>query len=480
MKHVHLIGIGGAGMSGLAEILLLRGMIVSGSDTASNKKTEELASLGAKIFIGHDVQNVEGADVLLYSSAVSEENIERQEAARRGIRQVRRADFLREIVAGHVVVAVAGTHGKTTTTSMIALVLIEAGLDPLVLVGASVKELGGKNSRAGAGRIAVVEADEFDRSFLALGGSYISVLTSLEAEHLDTYGTFDALKDAFVQFANQSDSASVIAGNGFPGQHRQGYTVVSIDDPTLREITPRLEKKMVTYGIDAPETKYRAKDMVQNGHRTHATLIRSGDRAGEIELRVPGRHNVQNALAAIAVADILSIPLEITLRALRRFTGADRRFERIGEAGGITVIDDYAHHPTEVKATLTAARAVYPGRRLIACFQPHTFTRTRDFADGFGEAFATNADLFVLLDIYPAREEPIEGVTSDLIETAAQKNGMTSVYRVSQPQELSQLLEQILEPGDVVLTMGAGTITAAAPVIVHDLETNLPQTVDEL
>ncbi len=454
VEHVHFIGAGGAGTSGLAEILLLRGITVSGSDVARSKKTEELESLGAKIWIGHNANNVNGADAVVYSSAVSRENVERMEAARRGIRLVRRAEFMGDLLRDRTLVAVAGTHGKTTVTSMIASILIEAKLDPLVLAGASVRELGNKNSRAGAGKIAVAEADEYDRSFLALQ-PYIAVLTSLEAEHMDIYGDIESLKDAFVQFANQG-----------PSTFLTGYAVVCIDEPLLREITTRLHKRIVTYGLQSPETKYRAIDLQMSATRTRATLLRAGEAVGEIELRVPGEHNVKNALAAIATADVLSIPLEISLRALKHFRGAERRFEIIGESGGILVIDDYAHHPTELRATLATARAIYPGRRIVACFQPHTFTRTRDFAEDFGSTLALNSDVLVLLDIYPAREMPIEGVTSALIADAARAAGMRDIYQVSSPGKLTPVLRNVVRPGDVVLTLGAGTITEAAPEIL--------------
>jgi UDP-N-acetylmuramate--alanine ligase len=473
LRHVHFIGIGGAGMSGLAEVLLMRGIAVSGSDASRNKKTDELTSLGATISIGHDAKNLDNADSVVYSSAIDPNNVERVEAERRGIRLVRRADFLGEILRDHITIAIAGTHGKTTVTSMIASVLIEAGLDPLVLVGASVRELGGKNSRAGAGKIAVIEADEYDRSFLALGGSYIAVMTSLEAEHLDTYGDVEHLKDAFVQFANQGPSSGnhpsgIDALKNGHQASQNGFVIVSIDDPMLREITPRLSKRIVTYGIDSLETKYRASDLSHTAQKMRATLVRSGETAGEIELRVPGKHNVLNALAAIATADVLSIPLDITLRALKRFGGAERRFDVIGEANGVIVIDDYAHHPTEVRATLTTARQIYPGRRIVACFQPHTYTRTRDFAEGFGQAFADSADVLLLLDIYPAREAPIADVTSDLIKEAAARAGMQEIYSTTGPNKLPSVLADMLREGDVVLTIGAGTITEAAPVILHD------------
>jgi UDP-N-acetylmuramate--alanine ligase len=456
VEHVHFIGIGGAGTSGLAEILLLRGVAVSGSDAARSKKTEELEALGAKIWIGHDANNIDGADVIVYSSAVSPDNVERIEATRRGIRLVRRAEFMGELLQDRSLVAVAGTHGKTTVTSMIASILIEAKLDPLVLAGASVRELGHKNSRAGAGKIAVAEADEYDRSFLALQ-PFIAVLTSLEAEHMDIYGDIESLKNAFVQFANQG-----------PSTFQTGYAIVCIDEPMLREITTRLHKRIVTYGLMSPETKYRAVDLQVTAQRTRATLLRAGEAVGEIELRVPGEHNVKNALAAIATADVLSIPLEISLRALKLFRGAERRFEVIGEANGIIVIDDYAHHPTELRATLATARSIYPGRRIVACFQPHTFTRTRDFAEDFGHVLAAHADVLVLLDIYPARETPIDGVTSALIKEAANAaGGLQEIYSVSLPEKLARTLGNIVRPGDVVLTLGAGTITEAAPDILN-------------
>ena len=442
-------------MSGLAEILLLRGVAVSGSDVAATKKTEGLESLGAKIWIGHDAKNIEGADVVVYSSAVTPDNVERVAAIHQGARLVRRADFMAELLADRTLIAVAGTHGKTTVTSMIASILIEARLDPLVVAGASVRELGNKNSRAGAGTLAVAEADEYDRSFLTLK-PYIAVLTSLEAEHLDIYGDVDSLKDAFVQFANQG-----------PSTFQTGFAVVCIDEPSLREITPRLLKRIVTYGLNSTETKYRAIDLHMTPLRTHATLVRAGEAVSELELRVPGTHNVKNALAAIAVADVLSIPLDITLRALKHFRGAERRFDLLGEAGGVIVIDDYAHHPTELRAALSTARALYPGCRIVACFQPHTFTRTRDFAEDFGKVLAELADVAVLLDIYPAREAPIEGITSQLIVDSARANGATELYSAAQPSDLVSVIGTLARAGDVVLTLGAGTITDAAPEILR-------------
>jgi UDP-N-acetylmuramate--alanine ligase len=459
MRHVHIIGIGGAGMSGLAEILLLRGVNVSGSDLTFSAKTEELTALGAQIYQGHSAEYIpESTDLVVYSSAVHPDNPEYQAAKLRGIRLVRRANFMRELLSDRKTIAIAGTHGKTTVTSMIASILIEARLDPLVLVGASVRELGNKNSRAGMGKLAVVEADEYDRSFLTLE-PFIAVLTSLEAEHLDIYRDLDDLKDAFVQFANQG-----------PSTFQTGFAIVCIDEPALRAITPRLEKRIVAYGMHSPDAKYRAIEASYSAQRTKATVLRGGERLGEIELHVPGEHNVKNALAAIAAGEILSIPFEISQRALKRFTGAERRFQIMGEGDGMLVIDDYAHHPTEVRATLTTARACYPGRRIIACFQPHTFTRTRDFAEGFGQVFAELADVLVLLDIYPAREAPIEGITSAIIFQAAQDSGLKEGYEISTVEMLPEAVCNIVKPGDVILTVGAGTITQAAPLILDELK----------
>ncbi len=452
-------------MSGLAEILLLRGVSVSGSDLAPNKKTAELEALGASIFIGHDAKHVEGSDVVVYSSAAASDNIERNAAATLGIRQVRRAEFMAELLKEHTVIAVAGTHGKTTVTSMIASIFIEARLDPLVLVGASVPELGNKNSRAGSGKIAIVEADEFDRSFLALS-PFLAVMTTLEAEHLDIYGTIESLKDAFVEFANQGPS--------------NGYAIVCLDETVLREITPRLKKRIVSYGIHSPEAKYRARDISIARSKTRATVLRGSEVIGELELRVPGEHNIKNALAAIAVADAFAIPLERSIHALKRFGGAERRFQTIGEAGRTVVIDDYAHHPTEVRATLATARALYPEQRIVACFQPHTFTRTRDFAEMFGEVLASMANVTVLLDIYPAREEPIEGVTSRLIAEAARSAGIKELHETRMPSDLPNVLRGIVQEGDVILTMGAGPITDAAPKIVEMLNERMPVSAQEI
>jgi UDP-N-acetylmuramate--alanine ligase len=459
VKHVHFIGIGGAGTSGLAEVLLARGVKVTGSDLAFSAKTRELIAQGAQVVEGHHASNItEDVDTVVYSSAIKKaRNAELEEAERRGIRTVRRADFMGELLQGFKTVGVAGTHGKTTTTAMIAAILLEAKADPLVFVGASVKELDGRNARSGKGPLAVVEADEYDRSFLALK-PYIAVMTTLEAEHLDIYKDLDDLKATFVQFANQRAETD-----------KDGFAIVCIDEPNLRAITPKLEKQIVTYGLSSPEAKYKAKNIQQLGAKLKATITRGGETIGELELGVPGEHNLKNALAAIAVADILAIPFEVTKKALKKFGGAERRFTVKGEEQGVLVIDDYAHHPTEIEATLSTVKKSYPGRRVIACFQPHTFTRTRDFSEAFGQQLAKNADKVLLLDIYPAREQPIEGITSQLIVDASKASGNIDTELVSSLEALPTYLGTIAQEGDIILTIGAGTITEAAPLILKML-----------
>lgn len=445
-------------MSGLAEILLARKVKVSGSDLTASEKTSQLKKLGASIFIGHDARNISSTvDTVVYSSAIAPVNVEYKEASARGIPLIRRAEFLGELTQGIKTIAVAGTHGKTTTASMIAHVLIQAGLDPLVAVGASVKELQGNNARPGAGSIAVVEADEYDKSFLALS-PFIAVITSLESEHLDIYRDLADLEETFALFVNKSND-----------HHEHGFAVVNIDEPSIRKILPKFTKRVVSFGVASQEAKYRATDIRIQGFHTTAQLRRGNEQIGELQLGIAGAHNVKNALAALAVVEILAIPLDLTLRALSAFKGAERRQDIIGEAHGIQVIDDYAHHPTEIKATLSAIRQGFPGRKVIAAFQPHTFTRTRDFAEDFGKVFAECADELFLVDIYPAREKPIPGITSKLILDAARKAGLKRSTHVESLEVLSETIVNGRKQGDIIITLGAGSITEAAPRILRNL-----------
>jgi UDP-N-acetylmuramate--alanine ligase len=457
MPSVHFIGIGGAGMSGLAEVLIERGLSVSGSDLTESEKTKELTKLGAKIFIGHKAENIpKDTDLVVYTSAIiGHNNLEFAEALTRGIKTLRRADFLGELTKDRKLIAVAGTHGKTTTTSMIAYIMLEAGLDPFVSIGAEVRELGMKNARSGAGNLAVVEADEYDRSFLSLK-PFIAVLTTLEAEHLDIYKDLANLQDAFVEFANNSSQ---------PGE--TGFAIVNIDEESLREILSKLNKRIVTFGIKSSEAKYRASEIHAEALGTKAVIHRGSDILGELVLKIPGEHNIKNALAAIAAAEILAIPFETSRNALSTFIGAKRRSDIIGEANGIMVIDDYAHHPTEIRATLSALKAGYPGRRIVAAFEPHTFTRTRDFAEEFGKVLAELADVLLLLDVYPAREEPIEGITSKLILEYAHDSGMKECSLIGTLDDLPKAMSAIAKKDDILVTLGAGTITEAAPKILQ-------------
>ena len=450
-------------MSGLAEVLLERGEHVSGSDLTESEKTKELRKLGATVFIGHKAENIpKDTERVIYTSAIiGHNNPEYEEAINKGIKTIRRADFLGELTSGHKLIAVAGTHGKTTTTSMIAHILLEAGLDPFVSVGASVRELGMKNARAGSGNLAVVEADEYDRSFLALH-PYIAVLVTLEAEHLDIYQDLANLQEAFITFANQSAQ---------PGE--LGFAIVNIDEEPLRELLSKLNKRIVTFGTRSPEAKYRASSIESDGLSTQATIHRGGDILGEITLKIPGEHNIKDALAAIAAAEILAIPFEISRKALADFTGAERRSELIGEVNGILVMDDYAHHPTEIRATLSALRAGYPGRRIVVAFEPHTYSRTRDFAKDFGTVFADYADVLLLANVYPAREEPIEGVTSELILKYAREAGMRECILIGNLDQIPEAMKVVAKNNDIIITLGAGPITEAAPIILRLLNNSI-------
>jgi UDP-N-acetylmuramate--alanine ligase len=460
VPNTHFIGIGGAGMSGLAEILLERGEKVSGSDLTESDKTKELRKRGAKIHIGHSSENIpEDTERVIYTSAIiGHNNPEFAQALAKEIRTIRRADFLGELTKDHKLIAIAGTHGKTTTTSMIAHILLAAGLDPFISVGASVRDLGMKNARAGSGNVAVVEADEYDRSFLALH-PYIAVLVTLEPEHLDIYSNLSNLQEAFITFANQSAQ---------PGE--LGFAVVNIDEEPLREILRRLNKRIVTFGTRSSEAKYRASEIQSDGLKTQAMVHRGGDMLGEITLQIPGEHNIKNALAAIAVAEILAIPFETCRSALASFVGAERRSDIIGESNGILVIDDYAHHPTEIRATLSALRAGYPGRRIVAAFEPHTYTRTRDFAKEFGKVFADYADVLFLADVYSAREEPIAEVTSELILKFAREAGMIQCSVIGNLNQIPEAMVAVATSNDILITLGAGPITEAAPKVLRLLK----------
>jgi len=442
IKKIHFVGVGGIGMSGIAEILLDQGFKVSGSDRSLTEVTERLEKLGADVYEGHKAKNVApDVDALVYSSAVSLDNPEVVEAQRRKIPVIRRAEMLAEMMRLKYGVGIAGTHGKTTTTSMVSLILMEGGLDPTVIVGGKLNGLGGTNARLGHGDFIVVEADEFDRSFLSITPT-IAVLTTLETDHLDCYRDLDDIKHAFVQFASKVPF--------------YGFVVICLDEPALQDIMPQLiKKKIISYGFN-PQADVQALDIRYKDNTASFSLVKHGRELGEINLQIPGAHNVQNALAALTVGLELGVPFPKAKTGIEKFSGVYRRWEKKGEAKGVTVYDDYAHHPTECKATLAGVKAGWR-RRVVCVFQPHLYTRTRDFYEEFGKAFLL-ADVLVVTDVYPAREEPIQGITGELIANAAKQFGHKDVYYCPEKNRIVPLLLSIATKNDIVVTMGAGDI----------------------
>jgi UDP-N-acetylmuramate--alanine ligase len=437
--HVHLVGIGGAGLSAIARVLLGLGYTVSGSDQTGTELTEALVTEGAAVTIGHAANNIDGADLLLVSSAIPAENPEVAAARGAGVPVLKRADLAGELMAGRTGVAVAGTHGKTTTTAMVVSVLLAAGLDPSFIVGGVLAELG-TNAAAGRGDIFVVEADEYDHMFLGLRPQ-TAVLTVVEHDHPDCYPTAEAVMDAFRAFVNLLPA--------------DGTLVACCDDPGARTLGKERERSggsVCWYGF-ASEAHWRASHIQANqAGGNDFVVLRGGETEGLARLRLPGQHNVLNALAAIAVADLLEVPFNVTRTALSAFGGVERRFEVKGEEGGVTVVDDYAHHPTEIAATLAAARGRYGDRRVWAVFQPHTYSRTRALMSGFLSSFG-DADKVVVLDIYAAREADTLGVSAQ--ELAAQMEHPNARY-VGELCEAAAYLVDRLQPGDVLVTLGAG------------------------
>lgn len=451
-RKVHMIGIGGIGMSGIAEVLLAMNFKVSGSDRSLSEITDRLASLGAEIYEGHRAENLKDADVVVYSSAVTMDNVEIQEALKRKIPVIKRSEMLAELMRLKYGIGIAGTHGKTTTTSMVGLVMLEAGFDPTVIVGGKLSGLGGTNARLGKGEFIVVEADEFDRSFLQLT-PVIAAITTLEKEHLDIYKDIDDIKAAFVEFANKVPF--------------YGFVVLCLDEEGLREILPQINRKVITYGLSA-QADIRAYDISFFETYSKFKVRYKGETLGEIELNVPGIHNVKNSLVAVTIAKELGVDFETIKLALKKFTGVYRRFEIKADVNNILVIDDYAHHPTEVAATLSAIRTGWD-RRVVAVFQPHLYTRTRDFYQDFAKAFL-DSDVFICTDVYPAREIPIQGISGKLITDAAEKFGHKNVIYIPDKKEIPDRLLKIVEPGDVVVTMGAGDIWKFGEEFINKLK----------
>jgi len=444
MRHVHLAGIGGAGMCGLAEILLGHGLTVSGCDLQTSERTDRLSQLGAAISLGHDPSHLDGVDALVVSSAVASSAPELVHAVQLGIPVVRRAELLAEVMRLHHGIAVAGTHGKTTTSAMIAFVLTCGRLDPTSIIGGRVGFLE-SHAQLGRGRYMVCEADEFDRSFLRLRPVW-AVITNVEAEHLDCYGDVADLESAFVSFASTVPF--------------YGAVIACADDPGARRVVENLSARVVTYGL-TPEAWLRAVDIDSRPGSSGFTVCAGTEILGEVVLPMPGEHNVSNALAAVAIGLELGLEPGQICRALASFTGVARRFEVLGEAEGVTVVDDYAHHPTEVAATIAAGRQAFPERRLLVAFQPHLFSRTRDLADQLGAALAA-ADGLMVLPVYGAREQPIPGVDASLVADAARAAGLELVWEVAGFDEACAVLRRIAERDDVMLTLGAGDVNRLA------------------
>jgi UDP-N-acetylmuramate--alanine ligase len=438
-KKFHFVGIGGVGMSGIAEILMHQGHQVSGSDRQKSELTDYLEKMGALIHEGHKAENLTDVDYLVYSSAISKTNPEMIEAETRNIPKIRRAEMLGQLMNRKLGVGVAGTHGKTTTTSMIGHVLVEAGVDPTIIVGGRLKNLM-TNARLGSGDILVAEADEYDRSFLALFPR-IGVITSLETDHLDIYSGLSDLKDTFVKFANQVNF--------------DGSVILCADDENVMAIAAEIKRTVILYGF-SEQAEYRADDVRYEGHCSIFNVKINNKTIDKFELMIPGEHNVRNALAVIAVCTELDVPISSIKVALKTFTGVDRRFEIKGIEKNIMVVDDYAHHPTEVRATLMSAKKGW-NRHIVAVFQPHLYSRTRDFYREFAEVLAL-ADEVVVTDVYPAREEKMPGVSGALITDELKRNGIKNLHYVEDKNQLPAILKDILKSNDMLITMGAGDI----------------------
>ena len=455
VKRVHFVGIGGAGMSGIAEVLATQGYRVSGSDLAATKVTARLERLGVRVSIGHDAENVADADALVVSTAVASDNPEIAAARERGIPVVPRALMLAELMRLKQGIAIAGTHGKTTTTSLIASVLAEGGLDPTFVIGGRLLSAGA-NARLGKGDFLVAEADESDASFLYLT-PVLAVITNIDADHMETYGhEFDRLKRAFVDFAQRLPF--------------YGVAVLCIDDPTVREIMPAITKPIVTYGLTS-DARLHADGIVNVGGRMRFVAHSVGLSDLPIELNLPGEHNVRNALAAIAIGREVGVSDGSIARALAEFRGVDRRFQRHGEVecvngGAYTLIDDYGHHPVEMAATIAAARGSFAGRRLVLAFQPHRYTRTRDLFEDFVKVLST-VDTLVLTDVYPAGETPIVAADGRALSRAVRVAGKVEPVFVEGVAEVPAAIGALVRDGDVVVTMGAGSI-GQVPTMLKD------------
>lgn len=452
-RRIHFIGIGGAGMSGIAEVLINLGYEVSGSDLNRSPVTEHLEKAGATIYFGHDANNVKDCQVVVASSAVKPENVEVKAARERMIPVIPRAEMLAELMRMKYGIAIAGTHGKTTTTSLVATILAGGGLDPTVVIGGKLKSAG-SHAQLGQSEFLVAEADESDGSFLKLTPTVV-VVTTLDEEHLEHYGSLDNMKEAFLSFINKVPF--------------YGTAVLCLDEVNLQSLIPRIEKRYITYGLMS-QADYTARNIRARGLDTWFDVFHQGRPLGTIHSVAPGRHNVLNTLAAVAVAMELNLTFDSIADSLKRFSGVQRRFEILHDTPPLVVVDDYGHHPAEIQATLRTVREVWPERRLVVVFQPHRYSRTRSLMKQFWSSF-NDADCVIINDIYPAGEDPIEGVDARKLVDGVKHFGHKNVEYIPNRKDTQDRLATLLQPGDVLLTLGAGNIWELG----RDLIANLPE-----
>ncbi len=452
VNHIHFVGIGGIGMSGIAELLMNLGYKVSGSDLRETAVTRRLVSLGGVISYGHEARNVKGADVVVYSSAVSQDNPELLEARDLSIPVIPRAEMLAELMRLKHGIAIAGAHGKTTTTSMVASILTRGGLDPTVIIGGRLDIWGGSNAKLGEGDFLVAEADESDGSFLALS-PIIVVVTNIDKEHLDHYGSMDVLRTAFADFMNKVPF--------------YGTSIVCLDNEEVQAILPKIKKRYLTYGM-ASQADLRASNLKKDKMGVGFDAYLRDKHLGWIEVGIPGEHNVLNALGAIGVALELGIHVNVIKEGLMDLGGLGRRFQVKGEKKGVLILDDYGHHPTEIQATLRTARECWPEKRILVLFQPHRYTRTRDLYDRFVMSF-NDADVLFLTSIYGAGEKPIKGVTSEWLAAGIKDHGHKDVRLTKDKQELLMEIKKTVKQGDLVITLGAGDIYKVGEELIRSL-----------